>query len=104
MTTNDEMNFDEYDPISLGQKLASLDPTEPERSALGALISNDDVVGFGRFDIVEGIRMCLRKGPVNVCKRFSVRVPGARANLATSATWSYSTSLPCHSVSRRWVA
>ncbi len=43
MTTNDEMEFGEDDLISLGQKLASLDLTEPERAALGALISDDDV-------------------------------------------------------------
>jgi hypothetical protein len=80
MTTNDEIKFDESDLISLGQKLASLDLTEPERSALGALISDDDVIGFGRFDLLGGVRIGLRKGGSPLGKRFNVRVPGLRAN------------------------
>ena len=79
MTTNDEIAFDETDLVSLRQKLASLDLTEPERAALGALMSDDDVTGFGRFDLLGGIRMGLRKGPAPVGARFNVRASGLQA-------------------------
>ena len=76
--------FEESDLISLGQKLAALDLTEPERAALGALISDDDVGGFGRFgrfDIIGGIRVGLRKGSGRFGVRDPhVRHPGVRAN------------------------
>jgi len=81
MATNENMGFDEADLISLGEKLASLDLTEPERTALGALISDDDVAGFGRFDIVGGIRVGIRnvRGRSSDPGVFGVRVPGVRA-------------------------
>ncbi len=63
MATNErtEANFDESDLISLGQKLASLELTEPERAALATLISDDDVAGFARFNIADGIRLGFRR-------------------------------------------
>lgn len=80
MATDEQTSFNESDLISLGEKLAALDLTEPERAALGALISDDDVVGFGRFDIIGGIRVGIRKGG----QRFDVRGPsgnpGVRAD------------------------
>ena len=81
MATNDDMQFDEADLISLGEKLASLDLTEPERAALAAVISDDDVVGFGRFDIIGGIRKGVRnvRGPAGEPGVFGARVPGVRA-------------------------
>lgn len=85
MAAHDETEFEESDLISLGQKLAALELTEPERAALGALISDDDVAGFRRFDLIGGIRAGVRKGNERLGKRFGLRdlgarVPGVRAN------------------------
>lgn len=60
----DEANepYTEDDLISLGKKLAELELTDSERAALGDLISDDDVGGFGRtrFDLAGGIRVGFR--------------------------------------------
>jgi hypothetical protein len=81
--TNDSTNqaYTETDLISLGEKLATLELTEPERAALGDLLSDDEVAGFGRFgiDLVGGIRVGLRaksvRGPAS-----DPGVHGIRAN------------------------
>ena len=71
MAANEQTNgpYSEDDLISLGKKLASLELTDPERAALGALISDDDVGGFGRagrfggIDLIAGIRVGFRAVP-----------------------------------------
>lgn len=85
MATNEHTQFDEADLISLGEKLAALDLTEPERAALGTLISDDDVAGYARFDIIGGIRAGMIKngGRFGVrvgLRQPNVRVPGVRAD------------------------
>ena len=80
MATNEETgaDFEESDLISLGQKLASLELTEPERAALAALISDDDVAGFGRYNIAGGIRLGFRRAYDPAGKRFDgVRAEGS---------------------------
>lgn len=71
--------FGESDLISLGQKLATLDLTDRERAALGALLSDEDVGGYGRyarFNIAGGIRTGFRTfGRAG-------RTPGIRAGRA----------------------
>lgn len=88
MATNDSTNqaYTESDLISLGEKLAALELTKPERAALGDLISDDDVGGFGRFgiDLIGGIRkgFDLQQGRFGLrAGRHGVRAQGLRADL-----------------------
>ena len=89
MTTNEEAeaNFDESDLISLGQKLASLELTEPERAALAALISDDDVTGFARFNIAGGIRLGFRRAS----EPLGIRADGVRVE---HTDWAGNIDLP----------
>ena len=56
-TMNETSPFDENDLVSLGKKLAALDLTEREQAALGEVLSDDDVQGFARFDIVGSLKL-----------------------------------------------
>ncbi len=92
MATIDEETpaFEESDLVTLGEKLASLDLTEPERAALAALVSDDDVGGFGRygsrFDILGGIRkgMGFRRQQDPLGKRAGVRANNLTADWAVN--------------------
>ena len=53
----DEQAFDEDDLRSLGHKLAQLDLTDRERAAMAALLSDDEVAGFARLNIIGAIRV-----------------------------------------------
>lgn len=82
MATNEtNQPYTENDLISLGKKLATLDLTDSERAALGDLISDDDVGGFGRarFDIAGGIRIGFRR----VGGRFGARHGGQSPAIPT---------------------
>jgi hypothetical protein len=89
MATNEEKEagFAESDLISLGQKLASLELTEPERAALAALISDDDVVGFARYNIAGSIRLGFRRA----YKPRGKRADGLRAD---NTDWAGNIDLP----------
>ena len=87
MATNDNAKpvYTESDLISLGEKLAALELTEPERAALGDLISDDDVGGFGRYgiDLAAGIRMGFRAKRADFggrAGRIGLSVPDGRAD------------------------
>ena len=87
MATDDNTNlaYTETDLVSLGRKLATLELTEPERAALGDLISDDEVAGFGRFaiDLVGGIRLGLRATSTG---RLGLRDQGRHGIRAATAT------------------